>query len=76
METFHLYDLAENSVQEMYASCALIPLAERFKDVFVDLELKRLREKQVGHACLEALIAYPIEEDKLTKGEHCVWNLK
>ncbi len=39
METFHLYDLAENSVQEMYASCALIPLAERFKDVFVDLEL-------------------------------------
>jgi len=74
METFHLFDLAENSAKKLYAAGAGIVLAGRLKDVFIDINLKKKIEKELGHAALDALVEFPLEEKEVMDDSECVWH--
>lgn len=74
METFHLFDMAENSLNKFHVSGACIVLASRSKDKFIDINLKKQLEKQLGQAALEALVEFPLDEKELMNDSECVWN--
>ena len=74
METFHLFDLAENSEKKFYVSGACIVLASRLKDKFIDIHLKKQLEKQLGKAALEALVEFPLDEKEIMNDSECVWH--
>lgn len=71
METFHLFDMAECSVDEMYCAAAMIVLAQRSTGTFLALEKKEGLEKAYGEAALNALIQFDLKGTMNT--EECVW---
>jgi len=59
METFHLFDLAENvaeGIGGVHAGAAAIVLAERDTNAFIDVDLVDGLERTGGRACLAALV--------------------
>lgn len=75
METFHLFDMAECARKnKMYASSALIVLAQRNADKFIDLDLKHQRERQAGRASLEAVIRFEMQNTHAD--DNSVWVTK
>ena len=74
METFHLYDMAENSSKKFYASGACIAMAGRLSNEFIDLDSKHKIEKKLGQAALDALIEFPLDESEVMNDKECVWH--
>lgn len=74
METFHLFDMAENSAKKLYAAGACIIMADRLNDQFIDINLKKQIEKKLGHAALDALVEFPLEEKEIMNDSECVWH--
>jgi uridine phosphorylase len=62
METFHIYDLAENSNGKLIASATCLVLAQRKEKTFIDLDLKKKMEKEMGKAALDAIIKVELNE--------------
>eukprot|EP01112_Ceratiomyxa_fruticulosa_P008369 TRINITY_DN216_c0_g1_i1.p1 TRINITY_DN216_c0_g1~~TRINITY_DN216_c0_g1_i1.p1 ORF type:complete len:297 (+),score=60.55 TRINITY_DN216_c0_g1_i1:128-1018(+) len=71
METFKLLHLALCSHGTISAAACTIVLAQRYSGVFLSNEEKHELEKSCGLACLDSLVAFPLEN--VMDNDLCVW---
>jgi len=75
METFQFLHLARCSKrQDIRASAAVMVLAQRRSNEFLDNDRKHVLEALGGRACLETLTSFPLAPSETMGGPECVWN--
>ena len=79
METFQLLDLARCSRGSIVAAAAVIALADRQSNGFIQAERIEELEREAGQACLEALVRRELgsafsEDDDSSLEEEAVWS--
>lgn len=76
METFQLFHLARCSKkQDIRAGAAVMVLAQRRSNDFLDNDRKHALEAAGGKACLETLSSFPLLPSEAMSGPDCVWNV-
>jgi len=76
METFQLLHLARCSKRkDIRAGAAVIVLAQRLSNQFLDNDRKHLLEATGGRACLDTLVQFPLTASEIMNGPECVWNI-
>lgn len=73
METFQLLDLARCSRGSIVAAAAVIALADRQYNGFIQAERIEELEREAGQACLEALVTRDLDSDDSLL-EEAVWS--
>lgn len=82
METAHLYHLARISHAKGKISVAAAHMVfaarvgDEDKQVFIDSEVVERLEPKIGRLCLDALVAFEIEGEKLHPTSDSVWEMK
>jgi len=60
METFHLLDLADVSNGDFVAAAAMLVVAQRYDNTFIDHDIARQREKVMGVAAFDTAVQYKL----------------
>jgi uridine phosphorylase len=74
METFHLLTMGKSCKLDLKTSAATMIIAQRRTGEFLDNNTIKKMEMAGGEACLQALISFPLDTEKLMQGPECVWN--
>lgn len=77
METFQLYQLAQSTrvAGSLRASAAVMVLAQRKSNEFLDNDRKHALEALGGRTCLETLANFPLSPQETMAGPECIWNV-
>jgi len=76
MESFQLFHLAQCAKKkDIRVAAAVMVLAQRRSNEFLDNDRKHALEALGGRTCLETLVNFPLPPAETMSGPECVWNL-
>lgn len=76
METFQLFHLAHCARnKDIRATAAVMVLAQRRSNEFLDNDRKHALEALGGRTCLETLVNFQLSPSESMSGPDCVWNI-